>query len=81
MEAYLMELENEINETTGEDMELKLTTPSFGNMTEEQREFNNDTTNEQDTDTNTTQTTSLLCSSNFEGWKFDFGVFGSSQSI
>lgn len=70
MQAYLMELENEINnETTEEDMELKLKTPSFGDITEEEREFNNDTTNE---DTNT---------DDIRGWKFDFGVFGDNDAM
>lgn len=69
MQAYLMELENELNETTEEDMELKLKTPSFGDIAEEEREFNNDTTNE---DTNT---------DDIRGWKFDFGVFGSNDAM
>lgn len=74
MQAYLMQLENEINnETTEEDMELKLKTPSFGQseMDELEKEFNNDTTNE-DTNTNTD-------TDDIRGWKFDFGVFGRSN--
>ncbi|WP_449024071.1 hypothetical protein [Prevotella pallens] len=66
MQAYLMELENEINETTEEDMELKLKTPSFGDIAEEEREFNNDTNEDTNTD-------------DIRGWKFDFGVFGRSN--
>lgn len=72
MQAYLLELENELNETTEEDMELKLKTPSFGDMTEEEREFNNNDTNEQDTNTNT---------DDIRGWKFDFGVFGDNDAM
>lgn len=76
MQTYLMELENEINNEIEKDMELKLTTPSklheqrnVGDITEEEREFNN----EQDTNNN---------EDGIRGWKFDFGVFGSnSQSI
>ena len=56
-----------VNETE-EDMELKLKTPSFGDIAEEEREFNNDN-NEQDTNTD-----------DIRGWKFDFGVFGRSNS-
>lgn len=68
MQAYLMELENEINETTEEDMELKLKTPSFGQseMDELEKEFNNDTNEDTNTD-------------DIRGWKFDFGVFGRSN--
>lgn len=69
MQAYLMELENEINnETTEEDMELKLKTPSFGqsDMDELEKEFNNDTNEDTNTD-------------DIRGWKFDFGVFGRSN--
>lgn len=53
-----------VNETE-EDMELKLKTPSFGDITEEEREFNNDTTNTDD----------------IRGWKFDFGVFGDNDAM
>ena len=42
MQAYLMQLENEINNEKEEDMELKLKTPSFGDIAEEEREFNTD---------------------------------------
>lgn len=77
MQAYLMQLENEINNEKEEDMELKLKTPSFGDIAEEEREFNNDN-NEQGNNTNTDE--SLLEQSNFRGWKFDFGVFGRSNS-
>ena len=66
-EEELARLEAELNETE-EDMELKLKTPSFGDMTEEEREFNNNDTNEQDTNTD-----------DIRGWKFDFGVFGRSN--
>ena len=58
-----------VNETTEEDMELKLKTPSFGDIAEEEREFNNDN-NEQGNNTNT---------DDIRGWKFDFGVFGRSN--
>lgn len=70
MQAYLMQLENEINNEKEEDMELKLKTPSFGDIAEEEREFNNDN-NEQGNNTNT---------DDIRGWKFDFGVFGRSNS-
>lgn len=66
MEAYLMELENEINnETTEEDMELKLKTPSFGDITEEEREFNNDTN--EDTIVHSEKEGTLDIISDFEG--------------
>lgn len=60
-------------------MELKLKTPSFGQseMDELEKEFNNNDTNEQDTNTDE----SLLEQSNFRGWKFDFGVFGSNDAM
>ena len=68
MEAYLMQLENEINnETTEEDMELKLKTPSFGDMTEEEREFNNDTNEDTKVHSEKERTDDI------RGWKFDFG--------
>ena len=91
MEVYLMSLEStlntvhssnelgtmEINNETEEDMELNLKTPSklreqrnVGDIAEEEREFNNDN-NEQGNNTNT---------DDIRGWKFDFGVFGRSNS-
>ena len=67
----------EINNETEEDMELNLKTPSklreqrnVGDIAEEEREFNNDN-NEQGNNTNT---------DDIRGWKFDFGVFGRSNS-
>ena len=83
-EEELARLENEINnETTEEDMELKLKTPSFGQseMDELEKEFNNDTTNEDTIVHSEKERTdeSLLEQSNFRGWKFDFGVFGRSN--
>ena len=85
MQAYLMKLENEINNKTEEDMELNIKTPPFGqsDMDELEKEFNNDTTNE---DTNTKVHSSKFLeqrngkrTDDIRGWKFDFGVFGRSN--
>lgn len=76
-EEELARLENEINnETTEEDMELKLKTPSFGQseMDELEKEFNNDTTNE-----DTIVHSEKERTDDIRGWKFDFGVFGRSN--
>ncbi|WP_455060707.1 hypothetical protein [Prevotella pallens] len=67
MQAYLMELENEINNETEEDMELNLKTPSFGDITEEEREFNNDTNEDTKVHSEKERTDDI------RGWKFDFG--------
>ena len=71
-ESYFKEVT--VNETE-EDMELKLKTPSFGDITEEEREFNNDTTNE-----DTIVHLEKERTDDIRGWKFDFGVFGRSNS-
>ena len=76
-EEELARLESEINnETTEEDMELKLKTPSFGQseMDELEKEFNNDTTNE-DTIVHSEKEDDII------GWKFDFGVFGDNDAM